>query len=84
MGSSVVEVKAFITSQGWKLNYEWQGTNSDSSPRDHPFVNGRHIIGADIGHYQGISFRADVDASWGFDDKGRLISFEVRKHSDKF
>jgi hypothetical protein len=90
LGSSVAEVKALIERQGWKLEFDWQGaqkfdypwqsTNLPPAPREYPYVSGCHVIGADLGGYQGIPFRADVDAFWGFDDKGRLIDFHVRKN----
>ena len=82
LGSSVAEVKALIDRQRWRLDFEWRGTNSHATPRDYPYVRGGHIIGAYFGHYQGIPWRADVDAFWGFDDDGRLIDFYVRKCYD--
>ena len=82
LGSSVADVKALINRQGWRLDFEWQGTNSPASPRDYPYVRGGHIIGAYFGHYQGIPWRADVDAFWGFDESGKLIDFHVRKGYD--
>lgn len=82
LGSSVAEVKALIEKQGWKSDYEWRGTNLDANPRSFPYVRGGHIIGAYLGHYQGLPWRADVDAFWGFDDEGKLIDFHVRKDYD--
>jgi hypothetical protein len=82
LGSSVSEVKAVIAQQGWRLDLDWQGTNSLTSARDYPYVKGTHIINAYLGHYQGIPFRADIDAFWGFDDQGKLIDLHVRKDYD--
>jgi hypothetical protein len=82
LGSSVADVKTLIEKQGWKLKYEWRGANLDASPREYPYVRGGHIIGAYFGHYQGVPWRADVDAFWGFDDEERLIDFHVRKSYD--
>ena len=82
LGSSVADVKALIAEQGWKSDYEWRGTNLDANPKNFPYVRGDHIIGAYFGHYQGIPWRADVDAFWGFDDEERLIDFHVRKSYD--
>jgi len=82
LGSSVADVKTLIEEQGWKLKYEWRGTNLDANPRNYPYVRGGHIIGAYFGHYQGFPWRADVDAFWGFDDEERLIDFHVRKDFD--
>jgi len=78
----VADVKTLIEEQGWELNYEWRGENSDANPRSYPYVRGGHIIGAYFGHYQGFPWRADVDAFWGFDDEERLIDFHVRKDYD--
>jgi hypothetical protein len=82
LGSSISDVKALITHQGWRLENDWQGTNSPTSPTDYPYVTGTHILVAYLGHYQGIPWRADVDAFWGFDDQGRLIDLYVRKDYD--
>jgi len=82
LGSSVAEVKALISRQRWRLDFEWQGTNSPVRPADYPYVRGARIVGAYFGHYQGIPWRADVDAFWGFDDTGKLIDFHVRKDYD--
>jgi hypothetical protein len=82
LGSSVSEVKTIIAQQGWRSDLDWQGTNSLASPRDYPYVKGTHIINAYLGHYQGIPFRADIDAFWGFDDQGKLIDLYVRKDYD--
>jgi hypothetical protein len=79
LGSSVADVKAVIKSQGWRLDFEGEGTNSPTSPKDYPYVRGKHIIWAYFGSYQGIPWHADVDAFWGFDDAGKLIDFHVRK-----
>jgi hypothetical protein len=81
-GSSVSDVRALIERQGWKSDYDWQGTNSHASPNDYPYVRGVRIIGAYFGHYQGIPWRADVDAFWGFDENGKLIDLHVRKDYD--
>jgi len=78
----MADVKSLIAKQRWKLNYEWHGVNVDATPRSYPYVRGGHIIGAYFGHYQGLPWRADVDAFWGFDDTGRLIDFHVRKDYD--
>ena len=69
LGSSVADVRALIEKQDWKLDYEWRGTNLDANPRNYPYVRGGHIIGAYFGHYQGLPWRADIDAFWGFDDE---------------
>jgi len=82
LGSTVADVRALIEKQGWKLNYEWRGQNLDASPRNYPYVRGGHIVGAYFGHYQGIPWRADVDAFWGFDDEEKLIDFHIRKSYD--
>lgn len=82
LGSTVAEVQALIKHQGWTLNYEWRGPIAPAAPKDYPYVRGAHIIGAYFGPYQGLPWRADVDAFWGFDGTGALIDFHVRKDYD--
>jgi hypothetical protein len=69
-GSSVDQVKAFIKSHRWKVISEWHGNPSNISGEeagfnDYPGVKGEYFIQADLGSYQGISFRVRVGAHWG-------------------
>jgi hypothetical protein len=89
LGSSVGQVNALIKSQGWKLLAEWHGNpgkvSSDTAyPRikDYPGVKGEYFIHADLGNYQGIPFRVDVDAFWGFDAAGQLVDLRIRKMAE--
>jgi hypothetical protein len=41
------------------------------------------MVEAYLGHYQGIPWRADVDALWGFDDSGKVMDFQIRKSYDR-
>lgn len=88
LGSSVDQVKAFIKSQGWKLDSEWHGNpgtvSSETaypSAKNFPGVLGGYFIGADLGEYQGIPWQISVDAYWGFDSEKKLIDLRVRKMS---
>jgi hypothetical protein len=82
LGSSSNEVRTFIAKRGWKSKYDWMGTPSPVSEKQFPAVKGSHIIGADLGGYQGLPFHVDLDAYWGFDASGRLIDLRVRKMAD--
>lgn len=82
LGSSVGDVKALIQSQRWKLDFEWEGTNSPTSPRDYPYVKGSRIIGAYLGGYQGIPLACRCGFVLAIDDKGKLIDFHGRKDYD--
>ena len=79
LGSSVQDVNNFIAKEGWKISYDREGTPTNLSEKSYPGVKGRHIIGADLGHYLGIYGRVDLDAYWGFDSEGRLVDLRVRK-----
>jgi hypothetical protein len=82
LGSSPEQVDALIAAHRWSRHYDWHGTPSHSSEEFYPAVKGSRIIGAQLGGYQGIPFRADLDAYWGFDESGHLIDLNVRKMVD--
>jgi hypothetical protein len=82
LGSSIAEVKSVIARNRWKINLDWKGTNSKASTNSYPYVQGTQILAAYLGGYQGLPWRADVDAFWGFDEDGKLIEFCVRKYYD--
>jgi hypothetical protein len=79
LGSSTKAVEDLIIGQGWKRSYDWKGSASDISENFYPGVKGSQIIGAGIGQYRGLSGTVYVDAYWGFDSAGKLISLRVRK-----
>jgi hypothetical protein len=86
IGSSVGEVKSIIAKHGWKLDCDWQSTAEhpplSHSERMYPYVAGSRVIGAYLGHYQGLPWRIDVDVFWGYDSQGKLIDVYVRKDAD--
>ena len=82
LGSSSEQVDAFIAAHHWSRHYDWHGTPSPTSEKPYPAVKGTRVIGAYLGGYQGIPFRADLDAYWGFDESGHLIDLNVRKMVD--
>ena len=82
LSSSIAEVKALIDRQGWKQTSDWQGTNSQPSSGEYPYVRGERILVSHLGHYQGIPWRTDVEVFWGFDENGKLIDVHVRKTRD--
>ena len=71
------EVKAVIARNRWELKFDWKGTNNTLTE-----IRGTRIIFAYLGGYQGLPWHADVDAYWGFDENGKLIDLNVRKHYD--
>jgi hypothetical protein len=50
--------------------------------KNFPAVKGTRVIGAYLGGYQGIPYRVELDAYWGFDESGHLIDLNVRKGVD--
>jgi hypothetical protein len=86
LGSSVKDVKSIIAKHDWKLHMDWQSTAEhpplSHSEREYPYVAGSLIISADLGHYQGLPWRIDIEAFWGFDSQGKLIDVHVRKCAD--
>ena len=82
LGSPPDQVDAFIAAHHWCRNYDWHGTPSASSEKFFPGVRGTRVIGAYLGGYQGIPYRVEVDAYWGFDESGHLIDLNVRKGVD--
>jgi hypothetical protein len=82
LGSSPADVEAFMIRQGWKVNYHWQGIPTKMSETFYPGVKGSKIVGAYVGHYQGVPWRIDIDTYWGFDNQGRLIDLRFRKGAD--
>jgi len=82
INTSIVEVRNLIVQNKWEAIYEWKGSPSVSSRNKFPGVKGSHIIGAYLGHYQGLPWRVDVDAYWGFNSEGKLIDLRVRKMAD--
>lgn len=82
LGTSIEDVKSYITNKDWKLDYEWEGVLSKESEEHYPGVKGSHILGAYLGKYWGPPFRTDVDAYWGFNSSGELIDLRVRKTTD--
>lgn len=82
LGTSIDEVKSYIVKNGWDLEYEWEGKPSKAPEDQYPGVKGRHIIGAYLGHYQGLPWRVDIDAYWGFDSDNKLIDLRIRKMAD--
>lgn len=82
LGSSTEQVGAMIRRHGWKLSYPLANTGFYDQRAPRPREVGAKHFRASLGDYQGIPFKANVTAFWGFDENDKLIDLWVWKTWD--
>jgi hypothetical protein len=77
-GSSVEQLKAIASTEGWRVESTWSGSEPHA---DWGGIDGSTIVWIYLGGHR-LVFRVDYDSFWAFDTDGRLVDVRVRKMVD--